>query len=167
MRSRAWRGILLVAAVGLALGAWPGSVVLSVVDLRRGQEVLCAAMTEDEDFVLRFVHSVNRRPVLDTLRAARDHMVIVKSHFDAFGAGMPEASTDQGEFRVLPDSTLEWIVNRAMPEVVVRVGRVANHTLILKGREIPLNTLAEPGSPLALRGQTRSRLDLWKGRCVR
>jgi hypothetical protein len=94
-------------------------------------------------------------------------MVIVKSQFDAFGAGMPEASTDQGTFRVLPDSRLEWTINRRMPEVVVRVGRVADHTLFLKGREIRLATLAEPGAPLAFAGQLRSLVGLWKGRCIR
>jgi hypothetical protein len=50
---------------------------------------------------------------------------------------------------------------------VVRVGRVADHTLLLKGREIPLAALAEAGAPLVLRGGTRSLFSLWKGRCIR
>jgi hypothetical protein len=124
-------------------------------------------MAEDEAFVVRFIHSVNKRPVFDTLRVARDHVVIAKSRFDAFGAGMPETTTEQGTLRRADDGWLEWTVNRPMPEVVVRVGRVAEHTLLLKGHEIPLTALAEVGAPLALRGSTRSLFSLWKGRCIR
>lgn len=166
---RRWIGVfaLFVVLLGLALICWPRVPVLEVVDLHLGRAVLCAEMPDGEEFVLRFVHSVNKRPVFDTLRVTATQVVIVKSRFDAFGAGMPEHSTEQGVFRVLPDGWLEWTINRPMPEVVVRVGRVANHTLILKGREIPLNTLAEPGSPLALRGEARPLISLWKERCMR
>jgi hypothetical protein len=116
--------------------------------------------------VLAFVHSVNRRPVYDTLRAERDHLVIVKSRFDAFGAGMPEASTSEGTLAVAPDGWLEWTVNRSVPEVTVRVGRVADHILHIKGREIRLSDLAEPGSALTFRVRKVQWLDLMKGRCV-
>jgi hypothetical protein len=167
MRGAIWGGILLAVSAGLLILAWPRTVVLSLTDLRREQEVYCARMAEGEEVVLRFIHSVNKRPVFDTLRAGPDHVVIVKSRFDAFGAGMPEASTDQGTFRVLPDGWLEWTINRRMPEVVVRVGRVADHTLLIEGREVPLAGLAEPGAPIAFTGQLRSLVGLWKGRCVR
>ncbi|MCE5336768.1 MAG: DUF1850 domain-containing protein [Desulfobacteraceae bacterium] len=108
-------------------------------------------MKRGEEFTLSFIHSVNKRPVCDTLRAEGDHLVIVKSCFDAFGAGMPEASTEEGTLRVLPDSRLEWTVNRAVPEIIVRVGRVAEHTLGLKGETYRLDGLAEPGRPLVFR----------------
>jgi hypothetical protein len=80
---------------------------------------------------------------------------------------MPETSTEQGTFRVGRDGWIEWTINRPMPEVVVRVGRVANHTLRLKGRETRLADLAEPGTPLAMRMQNGSLYTIWKGRCLR
>jgi hypothetical protein len=57
-------------------------------------------------------------------------------------------------------------VNRPVPEVTVRVGRVADHTLHLKGREVHLSGLAEPGSPLTLRVRKIRWLDTMKGRCI-
>jgi hypothetical protein len=140
---------------------------LEIADLSAGRVALCAAMSEEEAFVLRFVHSVNRRPVFDTLRVGRDHVVIAKSRFDTFGAGMPDATTEQGTLSRAADGWYEWTVNRSLSEVVVRVGRVADHTLLLKGREIPLTALAEAGSPLALRGSARSLFNLWKDGCLR
>ncbi len=164
---RFWIGIGILAAAVAAVFLYPQRHVLEIVNANTGRVALCADMADGEEFVLSFVHSVNKRPVYDTLRAARDHLIIVKSRFDAFGAGMPETSTEQGTFRVAEDGWLEWTVNRPLPEVIVRVGRVANHTLHLKGREIPLTDLAEPGTPLAMRVQNRSIYALWKGRCIR
>jgi hypothetical protein len=165
---RYWIGIGGILAAALAAVCFsPQRLVLEIANDNTGERVLCAEMVDGEDFVLAFVHSVNKRPVFDTLRVARDHLVIVKSRFDAFGAGMPETSTEQGTFRVAEDGWLEWTINRPLPEVIVRVGRVANHTLRLKGREIRLADLAEPGTPLAMRVQNRSIYTAWKGRCVR
>jgi hypothetical protein len=165
---RYWFGIGFVFAA--ALGAvlfYPQHLVLEIVNVNSGQMVLCADMADGEDFVLSFVHSVNKRPVYDTLRAARDHLVIVKSRFDAFGAGMPESSTEEGTLRVAEDGWLEWTTNRPVPEVIVRVGRVAEHRLRLKGRSIPLKDLAEPGAPLSMQIHQRSTFAVWKGGCIR
>jgi hypothetical protein len=116
-------------------------------------------MAENEEFVLSFIHSVNKRPVFDTLRMEGNQLLIVKSRFDSFGAGMPEGS-QMGQ-----DGWLEWVVNRPVPEVTLFVGWVANHSLRVKGREIPLTELAEPGTLLSLRAGKASRYGLWKGRC--
>jgi hypothetical protein len=154
-------------AAATALLFFAHHIVLEIVSTDAARLTLCAKMRAGEEFVLSFTHSVNRRPVYDTIRMARDHIVVVKSRYDAFGAGMPEHSTAEGIFRVAEDGWIEWTINRRMPEVVVRVGRVANHTLHLKGREIPLASLANPGTAVALRSRTYSELDLWKARCLR
>jgi len=154
-------------AATAALVLFPYHITLEVVPTDTGRPTFCARMRAAEEFVLSFTHSVNRRPVYDTIRVARDHVVVVKSRYDAFGAGMPEHSTAEGTFRVAADGWIEWTINRPMPEVVVRVGRVANHTLHLKDREIPLASLVTPGTAVALRSRTYSEFGLWKERCLR
>jgi hypothetical protein len=158
----------LAAAVALVAGLliWPLFPALEIVDGRSGRIAFCARVQSGEEVVLTFVHSVNRRPVYDTLRVMDDHLVIVKSRFDVFGAGMPEATTPDGTLMVAEDGWLEWTVNRSVPEITVRVGRMAEHTLVFKGRAIPLLSLAEPGAPLTLRVHTSSVLDYMKGRCT-
>jgi len=113
---------------------------------------------------LAYIHSVNRRPVYDTLRAAGDHLVIAGSRFDSFGAGMPDGS--DGQLTVAPDGWLMYRVERPVPEIVVRVGRVAEHTLRVRGMDLALSTLAPPGSPLRLQVTRASIVDLIKGRCA-
>jgi hypothetical protein len=165
--NRRWiAGLAIAGAVSAWLLLWPLAPALEIVDGRSGRVVFCARVKPGEEFVISFTHSVNRRPVYDTLRVEAGHLVIVKSRFDAFGAGMPEASTDEGSLSVVDGSRLEWTVNRPVPEITVRVGRVAGHTLHLKGRQIPLADLAEPGSPLTLRVREMRTLDLMKGGCM-
>ncbi len=167
------QNILFILSVLLAgalcwMGPWTGVVEISSTE---SEKVLwCGRVGEGEEFVLSFTHSVNRRPVYDTLRARGHEIVIVKSRYDSFGAGMPEGSTGEGTLTVLEDGWLEWTVNRPVPEVIVRVGRVANHSLKIKGEDIPLATLAEPGSALTLRARKASLFAVlfavMKGRCT-
>ena len=158
---------LIAAGVGGAVGflLWPLFPALEIVD-GGGRVAFCAPVQPGEEFVISFVHSVNRRPVYDTVRVEADHLVIAKSRFDAFGAGMPEASTQDGTLTVAEDGWLEWTVNRATPEVTVRVGRVADQTVHYKGRDIRLSDLAEPGSALTLRVRKSRWLDLMTNRCI-
>jgi hypothetical protein len=159
---------LIAAGLGAMLGflLWPLFPVLEIVDGHGGRVVFCARVQPGEEFVLSYVHSVNRRPVYDTLRMGADHLVIAKSRFDTFGAGMPEASTQDGTLTIAEDGWLEWTVNRPTPEITVRVGRVADHTVHCKGRDIRLSGLAEPGSALTLRVRKSRWLDLMKNRCI-
>jgi len=148
--------LVIVAAFFLFYPLYP---VLRVANVKKAELLFCARMAENEEFVLSFIHSVNKRPVFDTLRIEGNQLLIVKSRFDSFGAGMPEGS-QMGQ-----DGWLEWVVNRPVPEVTLFVGWVANHSLRLKEREIPLSDLAEPGTLLSLRAGKASRYGLWKGRC--
>ena len=168
-RGRPRLRLLITAAAGAALAGlllmWPLGPALEIVD-RGGVPVFCRRADGGQEFVLSFVHSVNRRPVYDTLRVERDHLVIVGSRYDSFGAGMPEASTPEGTLTIAEDGWLEWTVNRPVPEITMRVGWVANHTLCIEHREIRLADLAEPGQPLTLRVRDIRIFDLLKGRCI-
>jgi len=145
----------------------PWHHVLTITSPKKGKVVLCAEMGEGEEFVLSFVHSVNKRPVYDTLKVEGNHLVIVKSRFDSFGAGMPETSTEEGTLQFDPDGWLVWTVNRPVAEVTIFVGRVANHRLQLRGWDLALADLAEPGTPLTLKTDKTSFYQIWKGRCLR
>lgn len=152
-------GLWLIAVIaGAACLFYPAFLILDICEIATGKTVWYTRMQGGEEFVLSFVHSVNKRPVFDTLRVENDHLVIVKSVFDTFGAGMPEASTEEGELRILPDGWLQWTVNRPVPEIVVRIGRIAEHTLNIKKESIRLTDISEPGAALVFRVR---RISLW------
>ncbi len=168
-RMSSYRKACLIAACAGAIAVyllWPMESVFEITDAKSGRTPFCTRVQPGEEITLSFVHSVNRRPVYDTLRVEADHLVIVRSRFDSFGAGMPEASTQDGTLRVAEDGWLEWTVNRPVPEVTVRVGRVADHTLRCKGRDIRLSDLAKPGTALTLRVRKSRWLESEIKRCL-
>ncbi len=167
-RHALWRAGLAAGALGFAAGVllWPRVPILTAAVLRDSRPVFCARTTAGQEIVLSFIHSVNKRPVYDTIRVEGDHLRIVKSRYDSFGAGMPEASVNGGTLNTTPDGWLEWVVDRPVPEVSFFVGWVAEHALHVNGRTVALKTLVEPGTLLALRAEHASWYRVWKERCV-
>ncbi|HWQ60780.1 MAG TPA: DUF1850 domain-containing protein [Negativicutes bacterium] len=129
--------------------------------------VLYVKVREGQEFSIAFTHSVNKRPVRDYIRVAGDHFLVVRSEYDAFGAGMPETSQGEMTVRLTPEGKLVLDnINRQLPEFTVFVGTVANHILHAAGREIPLADLAPPGSPLNLKITKASYFTLLRSRCI-
>lgn len=143
----------------------PHAQVLEISLLTDQRVVWRSLADRGEEFVISYVHSVNKRPVFDTLRLDGDRIVIVKSRFDSFGAGMPESSTGDGTLEFAPNGWLQWTVNRPVTDFVVRVGRVADHRLFFRGKEYPLSAIGEPGSGLRFRARWMSLYEAMKGRC--
>jgi hypothetical protein len=159
-------GLIAVGASVVALLLWPFMLALELADGSRGCVAFCSRVQLGDEFVVSFVHSVNKRPIYDTLRVENGHLLIVRSRFDSFGTGMPETSSQDGTIAIAKDGWLEWTVNRPVTEITVRVGWIAEHTLHIKGTEIRLADLAEPGKPLTMRIRELRIIDLIKGRCI-
>ena len=159
--------IVSIVALGMiAFFLIPSQTVLVVRTVKPEKTVLCARMIDGEEWMISYTHSVNRRPVYDFLRIEGSGLRIVRSRFDAFGAGIPETSTPDNPLRVGPDGWLEYTVNRPVPDITIFVGRVAGHVLHLKGREIPFTSLAEPGMALRFSVEKQSLYQTLKGECV-
>jgi len=157
-RRLAW-GIIIAGIICAGLLFLPFITALEISDFKTMERLLLVRMHPGEEFTISFIHSVNRRPVYDTLRVESDHLVIVRSRYDSFGAGMPESSTGEGTLVVAKDGWLEWTVNRPVPDVTVRVGWTAGHTLHIRDRKIRLAELAEPGSALTMRVRNISMIE--------
>lgn len=164
MSRRYATSVLIAIIIGTGILFLPFMTALEISDFKTRQRLLLVGMKSGEEFTISFIHSVNRRPVYDTLRVESNHLVIVRSRFDSFGAGMPESSTGEGTLKVAKDGWLEWTVNRPVPDITVRVGWTAEHMLHIRDRKIRLKELAEPGSALTMRVQNISMIDYLKGR---
>ena len=158
--------IAVAVALGMVAFFWIPSQSVLIVAEAPEKVALCARMNEGEEWSISYTHSVNRRPVYDFLRVEGNGLRILRSRYDAFGAGMPETSTPDNPLRVGPDGWLEYTVNRPVPDVTVFVGRVANHALHLKGRLIPFISLSEPGKSLRFSVERWSPYQIFKGRCI-
>jgi hypothetical protein len=150
---------LLILLSGLA-ALIPFRPVLEVSALPQGPVLLASPMNRGETFVISYVHSVNRRPVDDTIRFEGDHLVIIESRFDAFGAGIPETTNEAGRLAFGPDGRVIYSLSRDVPEIRLFVGRVAGHVLTVNRRSTPLADLIEPGRAVLIRPRTYSLFEL-------
>ena len=95
--------ITLVIVLGaVAFFLIPSRSVLVVQTVNPEAAVFCAQMTEGEEWMISYTHSVNRRPVYDFLRVEGNGLRILRSRYDAFGAGMPETATPENPLRTGP-----------------------------------------------------------------
>lgn len=156
----------MVLGIGLTLWFlffYPSVRVLRLVPYPANTPLGYIRVSRGETFTIGFIHSVNRRPVWDTLRVEENGLVIVSSRFDAFGAGMPETTNAEGTLQTLPDGTLLWTVDRPVPAVTLRIGWTADHTLSIRGKTLRLAELVEPGKALTLDVNTMSWFEMMKG----
>ncbi len=141
-------------SVAAVLAWWPLVLTMTIRDRADGRIVFRARMSEGEEFILSFIHSVNRRPVHDTIRVNAEELVIVLSRYDSMGAGMPESFTMENGWMI-------HRVGRSVPEVGLFIGRVANHTIELRGRRLPMDKMARPGTAVVIRPEKASYYQVW------
>lgn len=108
-------------------------------------------LTADEPlhFTIQFTHSVNRTPVRETYIATPEQLLLTRAEYVSFGAGMPEVPEQAGSTLTIQDGVMTLDnINQSFPEVIYRIGTIANHTLLLDDRAIPLVSLAPPQTAL-------------------
>lgn len=118
-----------------------------------GKELLTVPMDEGDEFAIRYIHSVAKSPVEDWFSVEGSTIFLEKTVYQDFGAGLPH-EVDEGQVMDFGNGHISISgFHRPLPTFDQRVGRIANHTLLLeqddgKKREIPLNTLVRPGQAI-------------------
>lgn len=132
---------LAIAAAAFFLSHRQGQLVLT--SAKTGEEYARYDLDPGEEFSVTFIHSVNQTPVTDCYDADRDGKIYVrKTIYYDFGAGVP--------FDIGPGESLSYAENGAMvisgidrliPDYIIFVGTVSDHTLAIGGEEISLRNL--------------------------
>lgn len=96
-------------------------------------------------FVISYTHSVNKGRVHDFYVTDGGMLVLEKTAFVSYGAGIPEASeTDGARFVVTDDGYVIENLNRRIGRLVMAVGVVAEHSMTVGDKEVLLSTLFAP-----------------------
>ncbi len=116
-----------------------------------GKILFKQAIRNNDQFAIRFTHSVAKTPVTDYFMIRDGKIFLDKTIYHDFGAGLPHAPEDGQKMKAEHGEISITGFNREIPDLEVRVGRIANHKLLLfqksgKTREIPLKKLSKPGS---------------------
>ena len=152
---------LMFAAPLLAAEKAPPSPALTAeraycleVRTASGEVVFSATLAREERFTLRHIHSVHKTPVVEHLGfGPNDSIAILEGQYADFGAGLPERgernqtlSFEDGRARLL-------FTQRYVPEIELRVGRIAEHTLLVGDRVLPLTLWVTPGEYLIFKAR--------------
>ncbi|MDR2801108.1 MAG: DUF1850 domain-containing protein [Desulfovibrio sp.] len=102
-------------------------------------------------FVLRHIHSVHKTPVEETLGLGPGNSVaILEGRYSDFGAGLSEHAEKDQAFSFAGGEARLIFSQRSVPNIEIRVGRFAKHTLIVKGKPHRLALWVRPGEYVVL-----------------
>ncbi|MBO4403769.1 MAG: DUF1850 domain-containing protein [Treponema sp.] len=108
----------------------PAKKVLSVSSRKNPSERFYSAEAYRQGFIISYTHSVNKGRVHDFYRCRTDGtLVLEKTHFVSYGAGIPEPEETPGaDFSVNGDCYVISNINRNLPYLVMAVGVIAEHS---------------------------------------
>lgn len=152
-------GRLAVAGLLLILCLWlgaPGLVMAEpfylLLEDEHGKPLLVEPMREGSEFAIAYRHSVALTPVCDFFKLRNGEIWLDKTEYQDFGAGLPHAPEANEKMSQAHGVLTISGYARRLPVFQLRVGRIANHRLLLFGkpgsalRQISLDRLAKPGS---------------------
>jgi len=107
-------------------------------------------LKKGEYFYLHYIHSSDQTPIRDTFQiSAEGQLVLIEEAFLWYGAGLE--FQNHNDIQITLDEKWSKVqLNRAFPELVIRVGRVAGQRFIYRDRFIHLNHLVRPGECIIL-----------------
>lgn len=135
--------------------ALAGERLLLCLENGDGKVLYSAPMQNGSVFAIRYRHSVALSPVTDYFVVENDGIWLDRTVYQDFGAGLPHAPEGGQTMRSGDGHITIGGINRKLGSFQLRVGRVANHVLLLMpGQEnsrpdllaVPLDTIARPGS---------------------
>lgn len=144
------RKLAYIAACSTALSIillfllWPAHCLT----IERGGKLLLAwPISKGERFEITFTHSLNLSPITDVIEWDGRDLVVIKSIFKAFGAGVPVPADGLGDDLVFVDGHYELIgIDSHMQSIPIMVQEAPNHFITLNGCDVYLLELAGSGS---------------------
>ncbi|GAX91232.1 hypothetical protein EFBL_2898 [Effusibacillus lacus] len=142
----------LIWLTGIIVIIWalnvPFLTSLAIKDGNSGQVLLSLPMKPDDSFSLRYIHSIHRTTVIEKYYIDEHlNLVVDEMIFDSYGVGIPSELEPGQQLAMENGKFILRNVNRKLPYFDQRIGQeIANHVLMVKGREIPLSWISLPGS---------------------
>lgn len=98
---------------------------------------------EKKEFIISYTHSVNRGRVRDYYIIKSKYIILSKTRFMSYGAGIPEPEKRQ-KFRETEDYIEISDINRKIDNLYLFVGTIANHKIEIEEKKIELKEIFKP-----------------------
>ena len=153
--------VFTVSAILLALNL-PLVRALSISNRKNHSERIYSIKAVKEGFSVNYTHSVNKGRVHDYYRILKSgQLELYKTLFLSYGAGIPEPYETQGaDFLVTEDGYIIENLNRALPQLVMAVGVIAEHSVTVEETEFFLKDFFKPQTSLIFEMKRLSLLQI-------
>ncbi|WP_052475970.1 DUF1850 domain-containing protein [Cohnella kolymensis] len=141
--------LLFLFVIIAAAFIWSWSVpALTIRQLPGNRVVYQIPMHTDGKFKLIYIHSIHRTPVEERYHINAERKIVVDAVvFDTYGVGMPSSLAEGETLRLENGKMITENMNRVVGTFDLRIGQViANHTLYVNDKVIPLSQISAPGS---------------------
>lgn len=131
-----------------------------VIEEPSAEKILWAApLKENEEFQLRYIHSVDLTPVYEIYTNKNGALVLKESRFMTWGAGL--GYMGEGLLEEEDGWTVIRQMERRLESLPLRIGTIAEHTIIYRQKEILLQEFAPPQSLVNIRLRKKLRKASW------
>lgn len=153
--------ILIVLLFAGVICFIPAKKVVSVSNRKNHSQRFYSAEAYRYGFIISYTHSVNKGRVHDFYKCANDgELVLEKTHFVSYGAGIPEPEETPGaDFSIVDDCYIISNLNRKVPQLVMAVGIIANHSFATDYGEFFLTDYFEPQTSIILKTKKVNFID--------
>jgi len=109
----------------------PAKTVISVSSRKNPKLRFYSSEAYQRGFIISYTHSVNKGRIHDfyTCDKTNNSLILQTTHFVSYGAGIPEPEETPGaSFLAMDDYYIISNINRAIPQLVMAVGLIAEHS---------------------------------------
>ncbi len=140
--------MLIAAALIASFLFWPGECLVAECE---GKRLFAWPIRAGEEFELTFTHSLNLSPITDVIEWTGSDLSVVKSVFEAFGAGVPVPADGIGTDIIHTGEHYELVgIDQHMQSLTILVQTVPNHQIAFRGRKASLLSLAGAGKSVTI-----------------
>lgn len=139
--------------------------VVSFEDCGGSQGALLSRTAVKSGFVIAYTHSVNKGRVRDSYSVNGAELVLDRTEFVSYGAGIPEASETVGARFTREDGA--YVIsglNRRLPQFLMAVGVIAEHSVTVSEKEIYLKECFRPQTRLRIRVRRVPLVYYWRSK---
>ncbi|WP_319201462.1 DUF1850 domain-containing protein [uncultured Ilyobacter sp.] len=118
---------------------------LIIRDLSKDSIIFLNKVTPEDEFTMRWMHSVELQPWEEIFRVDQNYNIILdRTRFKSFGAGVPDSAGNKTEIK--NGYVIFSGIDRKMPDLKYGISDFAKHTFLFKNKELKLYEIVENGN---------------------
>ncbi|MFI8577180.1 DUF1850 domain-containing protein [Rossellomorea aquimaris] len=165
MKKISFIGTTLIILVLLYIIFIPFQTYLVIEPRSTEGDPVLFALPEDHTFSVRYTHSIHLSEVEEFYRQSTNQIQQTKLLYEDTAIGMPANAEGNETFEMTEEGKyLISNMNKVFPYIDIRIGQVvANHRLVLDGKDYPLADYFDKGSVVRMHLKKQTLYDQWKG----